>query len=442
MYKGFLYVKVTIKLKKKPQPSRVHSTATGTDPQAGGSKQTPVSSHLVSESRRKTPPEAQLKKISSEEADYLQKCKAAVEKMKSAVVRQRSVSAAIKTAIVELEDAFDALTFLRRSRERAEWCLRELGQTREPDVLTTTKKRGLSSPGETQDEKRKKEAKSDETPQDSAPHEEEWKEQRPRRRAVRKAEDAILPTRPAAKDNKKNKTSAILIKPPTGKSFADILKNIRKKVVPEATGTEVRSIRQTRSGGVLIELEDNTKDKSTFQAEIQKVLGEDTAVSSLEPKTTLEILDLDECTEEDEVQAALLRDYPDIGEVKVGLTPANSRGQRVAILQLPDRLAGPLLTVGKIKIGWVYSRIRRRATVTRCFKCLGFGHLSNRCTGPDRSHACYKCGEVGHKSKTCEAAEKCLLCAAAKSTDTNHLLGSGRCMAFRVELEKARKALR
>ena len=64
-----------------------------------------------------------------------------------------------------------------------------------------------------------------------------------------------------------------------------------------------------------------------------------------------------------------------------------------------------------MKVGWIYSRIRERIQVARCFKCLGYGHHANHCGGPDRSGLCYRCGKVGHKAVSCKDEMQCVLCA-------------------------------
>ena len=53
----------------------------------------------------------------------------------------------------------------------------------------------------------------------------------------------------------------VLIKPASGQTFADILRGIRTNVKPEESGAVVRSIRQTRTGGILVELDEKTRDK-------------------------------------------------------------------------------------------------------------------------------------------------------------------------------------
>ena len=52
-----------------------------------------------------------------------------------------------------------------------------------------------------------------------------------------------------------------------------------------------------------------------FEDLVKRVLEDDAATAALEPKTTVEISDLDCLTEEPEVEKALRRDFPELGQV-------------------------------------------------------------------------------------------------------------------------------
>lgn len=72
----------------------------------------------------------------------------------------------------------------------------------------------------------------------------------------------------------------------------------------------------------------------------------------------------------------------------------------------PAALVRDLLAVGRIKIGVVSCRVRvpvRR--VTRCYRCLQYGHMSKECKGPDRTRCCRRCGEDGHKAISCSVSD-------------------------------------
>lgn len=57
------------------------------------------------------------------------------------------------------------------------------------------------------------------------------------------------------KENKRRaRHEAVLTKPSKGSSYAKVLKNLKSKVKPSTLGVEVKGIRQTNSGDVIIEV--------------------------------------------------------------------------------------------------------------------------------------------------------------------------------------------
>ena len=183
---------------------------------------------------------------------------------------------------------------------------------------------------------------------------------------------------------------AVLIKPANGKSYAEVLGKIRQKIKPEETEAEIRSIRRTRTGDVLLEMSNNSKCTKAFSDALKDALGEMGSVKNLVPKTTLELLDLDSYTTKEEVEEALKRELGEnTGELKVAILKPNKREQGLAIVEIEEQGANKLLQTSRIKIGWVNSRVRRRTQVSRCFKWLDYGHQVKDCKGPDRSLLCY-----------------------------------------------------
>ena len=59
-------------------------------------------------------------------------------------------------------------------------------------------------------------------------------------------------------------------------------------------------------------------------------------------------------------------------EVKV-LNP-NRRALKLAVMVLPEEEARKLEEITHLKVGMTSCRVRRRMVITRCFRCLKFGH--------------------------------------------------------------------
>lgn len=66
---------------------------------------------------------------------------------------------------------------------------------------------------------------------------------------------------------------------------------------------------------------------------------------------------------------------------------------QTAIINLPVESRIKLITVGKVKIGWVMYRLKDQISLKRYFRCIDFGYFAAVCTSEhNRSRKCRKCG--------------------------------------------------
>lgn len=204
---------------------------------------------------------------------------------------------------------------------------------------STLKKRSATSPleknGENQSEKQKKELQK----------EGEWIDVNSKRKPKKKKE--VLPSR-----NKKLRSEAVIIKPKDGKTYAQVLGQIRKNVKPEDTDTVIKHIHETRNGCVGVEISRVSKDKKAFAEALTKVVGELGTVESRTPKASLEIRDLDCITTKEEVEEEIKNALNDqTVNVKVFLTKRNARAEVMAIVETSEEIAENLPNLSRIKIG-------------------------------------------------------------------------------------------
>lgn len=197
-------------------------------------------------------------------------------------------------------------------------------------------------------------------------------------------------------------------------------------------------MRRTQKEELLIVL-DKEGDLTNFNKALVKAVGESAEISTLTPKTMIEIKDIDETATVDDITAAIERELETPAEQfrqSCRLHRGFARTQTATIL-LPTDTAVKLLKKdkGRIKIGWIYCKIREKQQLTRCFKCLDFGHISNNCKGPDRRNVCYKCGKEGHHIKDCKGSTQCIICKV-KNLSCDHMLGSKMCSAYTAEINK------
>ncbi|KAM8702463.1 hypothetical protein ACLKA7_001794 [Drosophila subpalustris] len=152
---------------------------------------------------------------------------------------------------------------------------------------------------------------------------------------------------------------------------------------------------------------------------------------------TIECKDLDEITTEEDIMDAL-RSQMEITDAAVD--DINLRkgygGTQTASIRLPAESARKALSAGLLKVGWVRCRLRERVNITKCYRCLEFGHLAKHCRSEvDRSKLCRRCGKDGHLAKDCKEEPQCMFCKG-KGSDWKHIAGSGRCPLFRSALSK------
>ncbi|KAF6212634.1 hypothetical protein GE061_013160 [Apolygus lucorum] len=131
-------------------------------------------------------------------------------------------------------------------------------------------------------------------------------------------------------------------------SYSSVLKNLREKMKPEDTGTEIRAIRKTAKGDVLLELGWNSELSEEFQAAVVEAIGNKEAVKGLSNRASIEIRDLDILATEEEVRKALDNQLKGKGgEIKIFLTKPNDRSQRVAIVEMAEREAALLIQAAR-----------------------------------------------------------------------------------------------
>ncbi|XP_035740255.1 uncharacterized protein LOC118449594 [Vespa mandarinia] len=176
--------------------------------------------------------------------------------------------------------------------------------------------------------------------------------------------------------------------------------------------------------------------RASFAEILRKEVRETSSITELVPRATLEIRDCDCCTSLIEVEEALKRTLPDYsGKIKIKMTNPNARQQCLALVKIEEEAAAMLLKAGRVLVGFVSCRVRRRAEVGRCYRCLNYGHYNASCTGSDRSKFCYFCGGTGHKIKDCKDSEPtCFLCSNSVVETRKHLAGSRACKTFQEAL--------
>nr|CAH7745932.1 unnamed protein product [Callosobruchus chinensis] len=222
------------------------------------------------------------------------------------------------------------------------------------------------------------------------------------------------------------------------RNYADLLREVKQKVDVEKIGVNVKSLRKTGSGDIMMTLEGGKDMANTLQKEIKdKIAGANT--TTWKNERVIHITDLDVLITEEDLQAELRKalgvDNNNVFRVS-GLRPTKD-GNQAATIIVDRNLGAELLRKGRLKVGLVQCRLWERVTVTRCYRCLVTGHSAKDCKGPDRSQSCLNCGQEGHRAKECQGKPQCVRCQKE-----GHRVDSSKCPAYRGAIAAARKRAR
>ena len=235
----------------------------------------------------------------------------------------------------------------------------------------------------------------------------------------------------------RTRPDALIISANNETSYADILRKIKSDDSLKALGENVKAIRRTASNGLLLELRKNTEKSSTeFQGAVEKVLKDSAKVAAKTHAIVVQLRDLDEVTTASEICEALHSQCqirrPD--ESSIRISKKGPQGTQTAFINLPALDAVRVIKQHKIRVGWVYSRVRECITPKLCYKCWGYNHIARNCSAEaDRRNLCWKCGQEGHKSSKCGNPQKCAICGG------NHAAGSARCTEYQKAVQCGRR---
>ena len=93
-----------------------------------------------------------------------------------------------------------------------------------------------------------------------------------------------------------------------------------------------------------------------------------------------------------------------------------------------------LLKQGRAYLGWPSHRVEDYVSVSKCYMCQSFGHVSKFCKAEDET--CGHCGLQGHTFKNCSKAEEKQICINCKqaSRSYDHSSRSAECPAYKIAL--------
>lgn len=238
-----------------------------------------------------------------------------------------------------------------------------------------------------------------------------------------------------------NQLSSVAIYPKDKLQSSDVTRDQLQKVIcPEKMKLQVRGVRKTRNGGVVI----STETKEDIEKLKQSVLLSTSALSVDEPhrrKPRITIIGVPVSLKEEEVLKCLYEQnladkLPDLtcdaflSSVKI----SHKSGKRDApscnyIIEVTAHIRRVLIKQERLFVNWTSCPVRDFTLVTRCYKCQQYGHAAKSCR--ESAPMCGHCGEVSHTINECtkkETAPKCATCLRFKKPH-NHKTGDPECPA-------------
>jgi len=162
----------------------------------------------------------------------------------------------------------------------------------------------------------------------------------------------------------------------------------------EAIGNKISALRQTRSGGILIQVSGGSPTADVVRAEVSKIV--DTVIRTTKQQSLVEFRGLDSLTNIDELVAEIVLNADTPREAVKVLNMRKTYGEtQSALVLMPWDNAAKITKIGRIRVG-----------LERCFRCLKFGHEASTCSGSDKSNCCRRCGVPDHLAVDCKASKE------------------------------------
>lgn len=261
---------------------------------------------------------------------------------------------------------------------------------------------------------------------------------------------------------------------PTAVSFADIIKNgpnkyvqasnvnsvaiypsdktktsedtkvlVQKIIRPEEMQLQVRGLRKTKNGGIVISTDtkdDIQKLKQSKQLTISGLTVDDPQkkrprIIVIGVPTSMQESEVFNCIYHqnvaDKLQGMSIESF--LSSIKL----SHKSGKREAdtcnyVIEVPANIRKALITKERLFINWSSCPVRDFTAVTRCYKCQQYGHAAKSCR--EVSVSCGHCGEVGHTIKECVnkgEPGRCATCYKFKKPH-NHKTGDPECPAKKI----------
>lgn len=236
--------------------------------------------------------------------------------------------------------------------------------------------------------------------------------------------------------NNRLEKEKIIVKAQPGKSYADLLRSVKSSVNIEDKGINIKAIKKTNKGDLLLEVTGGKGKALALKQDIQQN-NQDAEVVIKTNEITVHITDIDASIGKEELKEEIMKAENLLeNQVNVISMRPTRNGNQTATVALKRDTARKVVKQGTIKIGWVHCRVRNRVSLQRCYRCHMFGHRKDECGYEDRSELCLKCTKPGHIARECKNTPMCVVCKKE-----GHHADQTKCPAYRKLIEEKSRSL-
>ena len=217
-----------------------------------------------------------------------------------------------------------------------------------------------------------------------------------------------------------------------GRTFAEVLKDLKEKVNPKELGVDIRGCSQAGEEVQLQIRETSRGGRERLQAYVAGELSYDTVVKGPRLPAALLLAGLEPLITEAEVAMELrkLLRHKDAERLKVEKIGRNAKGTRITVVRLTYQDADRLVKMRTVQIGWRACYVQEWIQVPRCYRCQKAGHKTATCKEKEETEKrCQECGLVGHTVKDCKTKLEDYHCA--NCDEMGHPGFSGACPKYR-----------
>lgn len=209
---------------------------------------------------------------------------------------------------------------------------------------------------------------------------------------------------------------------------------IRQMVMEGSTTARVKSVRDRKEGGLLVE----TCSVQELESIIESAKRQDGLVAEVHiPKVPhrVVLMDVSPAIHMEDLMKKMhdknakdLMSYEEFcASSKVVSAPTEIR--KSLVLEVAENVKDRWLKQKRVFVDWSSYNVRPfvETTVTSCYKCYGTDHQQANCK--ELSHLCRRCGAGGHLAASCKKAESCRNCRL-KGEPHNHSVTSITCPIY------------